>query len=196
MMDNSFAMNDGISEIRRSCCLELRKIADIRSYLSVEATNKLVCAFVTSKLDYCNSLVTGISESEIAKLQQVQNNAAKLVYGKKRSGRATPLLKELHWLPVRQRIECGAASIVFQCLSLPNCPTCLSAVFAPYTPTRTLGSEGRNLLAKPGAGLETCGDRAFAFRGPDVWNRLPLSVQQSEPLSGFESVLKTCLFKN
>ena len=148
LIDNSLSVDDQISNIRRCCYLELRKIAHIRPYLSVQATNKLVCAFVTSNIDYCNSLLTGIPECKVAKLQQVQNNAARLVFKKKKSDHVTPLLKELHWLPVKQRIEYKVASLVFQCLNNSYFPTYLSSMFTPYTPIRNLRSEKKNMLTK------------------------------------------------
>ena len=77
----------------------------IRPYLSEKATAILVRSLILSKLDYVNSLLYGMSEGLLDKLQRIQNNAARLVYRKKKFDHVTPLMKELHWLPVRQRIE-------------------------------------------------------------------------------------------
>ena len=81
------------------CCasfLELRRIASIRPYLSQSATARLVAAIVISRLDYCNSVFIGPPADQIARLQRVQNNAARLVLKKIRRDHVTPLLKELH----------------------------------------------------------------------------------------------------
>ena len=64
-----------------------------------------VSAFVTSRLDYCNSLYCGLPKREINKLQRVQNCAARLVSGVRRSDHITPVMKDLHRLPIGARID-------------------------------------------------------------------------------------------
>ena len=65
----------------------------------------LVHAFITSRLDYCNSLFYGLPNSQLAKLQKEQNTTARLVCGTPRWSHVMPLLYQLHWLPVHYRIE-------------------------------------------------------------------------------------------
>ena len=72
---------------------------------SVDATKKLISSFVLSRLDYCNSLLAGLPESRLDRLRRVQNNAARLVLGRRGRDHTKPLLRSLHWLPVRARIE-------------------------------------------------------------------------------------------
>ena len=114
VVDTNLTMEKHISHIRKVCYFELRKIAKIRPFFTVEATNKLICAFVLSRLDYCNSLMVGLPDNKIYKLQQVQNNAARLVSRTTKRDHITPILKDLHWLPVKSRIEYKILSIVFQ----------------------------------------------------------------------------------
>ena len=83
----------------------LRNIAIIRKYLSVKTTEILVHAFVTSKLDFCNSLLYGVPKSLLQKLQSVQNTAARLVTCSRKYDHVTPLLKDLHWLRIAERIK-------------------------------------------------------------------------------------------
>ena len=73
-------------------------------FLSEESTKALVHAFVTCRLDNCNSLLYGLPKNQIEKLQRVQNCAARLVVNARRHDHITPVLKDLHWLPVEQRI--------------------------------------------------------------------------------------------
>jgi len=82
------------------------------------ATRKTVVhAFVSSRLDYCNSLLFGVTDSLVQRLQAVQNAAARLVSGTRRSEHITPVLRQLHWLPVRQRIEFKMAILVYKALN-------------------------------------------------------------------------------
>ena len=82
----------------------IRNIACIRRFLSEECTKALVHAFVTCRLDNCNSLLHGLPKNQIEKLQRVQNCAARLVVNATRHDHITPVLRDLHWLPVEQRI--------------------------------------------------------------------------------------------
>ena len=80
-------------------------IGRLRKYLDQSTTEKLVHAFITSKLDSCNSLLAGLPDSELSKLQSVQNTAARLVNRSKECEHITPVLQRLHWLPVKARID-------------------------------------------------------------------------------------------
>ena len=82
----------------------MRNISRMRKYLSVENTKILVHAFVTCRLDNGHALLYGLPKYLIAKLQAVLNCAARLILCKQKYGHATPLLIQLHWLPVSQLI--------------------------------------------------------------------------------------------
>ena len=76
----------------------------IRKCLTQKDTETLVHAFVTSKLDSCNSLLVELPQYLLDKVQRVQNAAARHVSCTRKHDRITPVLKELHWLHVRERI--------------------------------------------------------------------------------------------
>ena len=78
-LENNLSMDNAVSRLRKSCNLELRKIANTRSHLSDAASLKLVLSLVISKLNYCNSLFYNMSLENIHKLQLIQNHAARLV---------------------------------------------------------------------------------------------------------------------
>ena len=78
-------------------------IKHIRKYLTRDLTEKIVHALITSKLDYCNSLLFGLSNSQLQKLQCVQNAAARIITGTRKYDHITPVLRELHWLPVKKK---------------------------------------------------------------------------------------------
>jgi len=114
-IDGQLTMADHVSALRRSCLFQLRQLRMVRSSLTLEAANTLVHAFVSSRLDYCNSLLYGISDGLLAKLQTVQNAAARIVTGTRKFDHITPVLHQLHWLPVRQRITLKLAMITLKC---------------------------------------------------------------------------------
>ena len=77
----------------------------IRKHLSRKSTETLIHAFVSSRLDYCNSLLYGLPQVQIEKLQRVQNAAARLIFKEPKFSHITPVLYQLHWLPIKYRIE-------------------------------------------------------------------------------------------
>ena len=73
-------------------------------------------AFISSRLDYCNSLLYDIGDGLVKKLQAVQNSAARVVTGTRKYDHITPVLRDLHWLPVRHRIDFKVTMSVFKCI--------------------------------------------------------------------------------
>ena len=98
-------MKPQISSICKASYYQLRKIGSIRKFLTSDATAYLVQSFVTSRLDYGNSLLFGIDSASLDKLQRLQNTAARIVSLTKKFDHITPVLKSLHWLPVKLRIK-------------------------------------------------------------------------------------------
>ena len=195
IMDSNLSMDHHISHLRKTCYFQLKRISHLRPYLTTEATSRLVCSFVLSRLDYCNSLMSAIPESKLNKLQQIQNNAARLIMKVSKKDHITPTLKELHWLPVKSRIQYKIASIVVQCQNDPSFPVYLKELLKPYTPARPLRSSNKNLLLKPRSNLKNFGDRALPFQASEIWNNLPQDVQNAQSLTAFKSKLKTHLFR-
>lgn len=147
-------------------------------------------AFISSRLDYCNALYTGISHHALSRLQLVQNSAARLLTGTKKRDHITPILASLHWLPVKFRIDFKILLFVFKALN-GLAPPYISDLIHIYTPARALRSEGWFQLVVPKTRLKTRGDRAFSVVGPRVWNALPLHVRTAPTVECFKSRLKT-----
>ena len=82
-----------------------KNISSVRKCLSKKDTEKIVHAFISSTLDYGNTLLYGTSQTHLNKLQILQNSAAKLIEQKKKYDHVTETLKNLHWLPVKARID-------------------------------------------------------------------------------------------
>ena len=103
-IDATLSMAKHIDHIRHSAYLEIRRISSVRHLLTRKATVQLMCSFVLSRLDYCNSSLIDITSDQMYHLQKIQNQAAKVVFRKSKHEHVTPLLKKLHWLPVKERI--------------------------------------------------------------------------------------------
>ena len=119
--DATLSMVKHTDHISRSAYLEIeiRRISSIRNLLTTKAAAQLMCSFVLSRLDYCNSLFIDIKWDQMYRLQKVQNHAAKAVFRKNRHVHVRPLLKALHWLPVKDRIIFKIATLVFLFLWYP-----------------------------------------------------------------------------
>ena len=107
----------------------------VRHLLSAEATTTLVCAFIFSKLDYCNSLLAGLPKHLIHRLQRIQNNAARLVCKSSKFEHVSPLLHSLHWLPISDRIDYKISSLTHSAICGTG-PQYLSELVQIYTPSR------------------------------------------------------------
>ncbi|KAL9977910.1 hypothetical protein ACROYT_G015373 [Oculina patagonica] len=105
VFDRHLTMTSHVNNICRHASLALRNIGRVRKYISQSSTERLVHAFITSKLDYCNSLLYGLPSTELQKLQRIQNTAARLVVKAKRTDHISPILQQLHWLPVSECIS-------------------------------------------------------------------------------------------
>ena len=117
VIDSQLSLASHVSVVSRSCYYQLRQLRSVVNLLSDGASKLLVHAFISSRLDYCNSLLYGIADGLLQKLQSIQNAAARLVTGTRRRDHITPVLRELHWLPVRQRIEFKVACLAFKSLA-------------------------------------------------------------------------------
>ena len=97
----SLSVEIQVNQLCKVLYFQLRRISKIRSLLTVDAANTLAVAFILSRHDYCNSLLAGLPDHKPAKLQRIQNSAARLVLRKPRCESTSPLLKILHWLPLK-----------------------------------------------------------------------------------------------
>ena len=104
MLDCHLDMRAHINQLCRSASFSLRRVGQVRRYLDTATTEKLTHALITCKLDQCNSLLYGLPDKDISKIQRIQNSAARLVTGTKRREHITPVLRNLHWLPIKKRI--------------------------------------------------------------------------------------------
>jgi hypothetical protein len=110
-------MKSHVKSVCKSAYFELHNINTIRKSLSKEATATAIHAFVTTRLDHCNALLYGLPKVTISKVQHVQNSAARSLVGAKRRDHITPILMDLHWLPVTKRVDYKILVLVYKALS-------------------------------------------------------------------------------
>ena len=114
-----------VSETCKACYFHIRALRHIRTSLTTEASKTIAAAIVGSRLDFCNSLLAGTNVSNQTHLQRVQNTLARVVAQKPRFCHITPVLSDLHWLPVRHRISFKLPRLLSECSNLSSHPILL-----------------------------------------------------------------------
>ena len=187
-------MSDQINQICRNGCYSLYRISKIRKLLDRSTTETLIHAFVTSQLDYCNSLLYGVSKEQLSRLQSVQNAAARLVTQSRKFDHITPVLIDLHWLPIEARIRFKVLLITYKIIN-GIAPMYLSDLIELYVPARNLRSMEKLRLVPPkGKYNKSYGHRAFSVHAPFLWNSLPSEIRSAKNVECFKRALKTYLF--
>ena len=163
---------------------QLRQLRPFTRSLTTEAAKTLVQAFISCRLDYCNSLLYGVTDNVMRRVQSLQNAAARLITGARRRDHITPVLCQLHWLPVRWRVEFGAPRIVrsnaylsgwWHPPRLPRQPTIPSFFLLKQVRTTALETE------------------ALVLR---IWNCLPCGRRTLDiSYKHFKALLKTYMFR-
>ena len=196
VIDSSLQLKHHIRNICRSASYGVYKIGKLRKYLDQDSTERLVHAFVSSRLDCNNSLLYGLPDCDISSLQRIQNSAARIVTCTKRHDHISPVLRKLHWLPVKNRILFKILLLTFK-VKHGLAPKYLTELISDYVPATSISlrSSTQHLL-KPGPRTNTMyyGDRSFTVAAPYLWNRLPLSLRSATSLPVFKKNLKTYLF--
>ena len=191
--DSHLDMETHVSSICRSAYIQLKRLSSIRRFLDKPTLECLVHAFVTSRLDYCNTQLCGITQAQIHRLQRVQNSAARLITRTSSREHITPILYSLHWLPVKARIRYKLLLITYKCVH-DLAPSYLQNLIEVYLPKRDLRSNTLSLLTRPFTRSHYCQNSAFSYVAPMIWNSLPNNVRCVNSISIFKSRLKTFLF--
>jgi len=194
--DDTFDMSQHVINLCSTSFFQLHNIRRIRKYLTQEVATTLVHSFVTCRIDYCNGLLYGLPDYQLAKLQRVQNAAARLVYRESKFCHITPLLKKLHWLPITYRIRFKIALLTYKAISGLAPPYFIDLISIKTGANYSLRSGNELLLNFPlRKSYSTLGDRSFSMAAPHVWNSLPIFIRTATSVNNFKSQLKTYYFK-
>ena len=185
-LDDKLSMNAHINKVCNVSFYYIHNIWRIRKYLSPNSTETLIHAFITSRLDYCNSLLYGTPQAQIDKVQRVQNAAARFIFKQPKFSHITPLLCQLHWLPIRYRIEFKILLLCFKAVH-GMAPGYICKLISFKIPTKYELRSNQKLLLKVPSGkmLPTLGARAFSYAAPRLWNDLPSNITGLHSLPSF-----------
>ena len=192
LFDQDLSYKKHISKICQVSFLHIRLLRQIRDHLDLNSAILLANALVSSRLDYCNSLFYGLPQATLLRLQRVQNSLARAVVpSTRRRDHITPVLKQLHWLPVARRIEFKIACLTFNLLNNLG-PSYLSDLIS-FVPISNRRSSNKKLLIVPFI-KSMSGHRSFSFASPNIWNSLPQAIRECSNKASFRKMLKTHLF--
>ena len=200
VIDEEVKMDVHVGRITRSCFYQLRQIRTIRQSLSDNATRTLIHSFAVTRVDYCNSVPSGITTVQTERVQRILNAAARLVLRIPKFAPVSALIRDsLHWLPAAQRIKFKILLLHGRKLHQPK-STVVSAelcVLVSAVPGRwQLRSADQLCLVVKRCRLSSMQKRGFAIAGPMVWNDFPAATRVliARNSNSSKIVIKTYLF--
>ena len=181
-------MTTHTAHLMSSCAYQLKLVNSIRASLYVQVAVRVVNAIFTSRLDYCNSLLAGLTVQDLTRLQRLQNAAARYVLMRPRDFSATDMLCELHCLPVRKRVHYKLLLLTYKTLN-GSAPEYLVNQLHEYCPTRALRSGDLNILSVKKTHIKIR-DSSFTVSASVLWNALPCQIKKAGTIDCFKSMLK------
>src|SRR5664279_2213654 len=171
----------------------------IRDCLDDESTRTfvVVIVMVLSRLNYCNAILAGLPDTTLSPLTRVLHAAARVVLRLQYRDHITPALRQLHWLPIPERIKFKLGLMMYNILhgNAPSYMRQMVSTCASIQRGRQLRSASDNSFAVRRTIL-IFGSRASSVAGPEAWNSLPTGIRFAESVRTFKKDLKTLLFKS
>jgi hypothetical protein len=195
-IDSDLSMSTHVSRTVSTCFASLRQLRSIRRSVTMSVLRSLVASLVLTKLDFGSATLSGLPAQQLNTLQSVLNAAARLVCSARKFDHITPLLSDLHWLRIPERIAYRLSVLVYRCQH-GQAPTYLVNELqrvADIESRRRLRSASTATLNVPTTNCVTIGDRAFPAAAARAWNGLPPTVTSAPSLPVFKKHLKTELF--
>ena len=195
--DSSLDFKHHINSLVKTCNHHIRNLYAVRKYLNKDTLIGLVHSLILSHVDYCNSLFLGLPNYLLKKIQTILNKCARLIYSLPPRTPTTRFLIELHWLPIRARIEFKICLIVFKAIMFKQPKYIVDLITSAETETQ-MSLRSRDdpyRLYEPRAVNERAfAERSFAYVAPRLYNKLPVEVKQQPTLDCFKARLKSFLF--
>ena len=195
LVDSQLSMADHVAALSRACLFQTRQLRLVRSSLAEESAKTLVHAFVSSQLDYCNSLLYGVSDELLQKLQVIQKAAARVVTGDRKFDHITRSFVN-STAAVHQRIRFKFAMTVYKCLhglAPPYLADDCVLVSSVASRRHLRSTDTRKLVVR--RTRTVLGARDLAVCCAVVWNSLPTDLRvSSRTVATFARHLKAYLF--
>ena len=192
IFDKYMTMDDHVTSVCKTVNYHLRNLGRIRKFIDIDTCHAAVRALITSRLDYCNSLLNGVSAKTSNRLQLLQNRAARLIYMKPKRTHTSPLLSDLHWLRITQRVQFKTLVLTYKALHNES-HQYLSDLLHIRSHRYNTRASLRTTLYIPRTN-KTAGDRSFAVTAPRLWNSLPDHIPAAITTGQFKKLLKYHLF--
>ena len=186
--DTSLTFHDHVTTTVASCMSQLGQINRVKHPFDNCTLIIIINALVFSKLFYCSSVWINTSQSNIAKLQAVQNFACRIVIGSKECDHVTPILRQLKWLPVKQHMYYRDSIMAFKCMN-GLVPGYLSDQFTKRSSISTRKTRNSQISNIPLFKTAT-GQRTFYYRMVSLWNALPQNIKLSQSLAHFKNLMR------
>ena len=195
IMTSDMSLDKQVSYIRKSCYYHLKNLAHLKKLIPSTMLHTLTHAYVTSRFDFCNSLLGGSANKLLAKLQSIQNSSARILTNTRKFDHISPTLRKLHWLPVKYRVMFKLAVIAHKSIYNERYPAYIKTNLVLKKSVRTTRSSLYPELynnIKPR--LSSVGGRSIYQQSISTWNNLPGDIRVISKLSTFRARLKTHLF--
>ena len=186
ILDTSLTLYDHITATVASCMSRLGQISRVKHCLDKRTLVIIINALVFSELFYCSSVWSNTSQSNIAKVQAVQNFACRIVSGSKKYDHVTPILKQFNDSIMAKQLAIQLWQ--FKCMN-SLAPGYLSDQFIKRSSISTRQTRNSQLLNIP-LFKTTTGQRTFYYRMVSLWNALPQNIKLSQSLAHFKTLMR------
>ncbi len=190
LLDKNLSMDDQVKAMCKAGFYHVKNLWKIRKFLDVENSTIAANAFVTSKLDYGNTLLAGAPKYQVKKLQSVQNAAARVVTRTGKYDHISNKLRDLKWLPVSHKIKYKMNMLTWKALN-GRSPEYISEMISIRETEIDLRTGNTRILTIPKTKLKTMGDKAYSVTAPKTWNLLPRHLRICENQQSFKTRLKS-----
>ena len=171
-LDSALMFDKHITNVTRCSHYHIRALRHICPLLTLDTAKTIAASIVGSRLDYCNSLLYGVSQANIDRLQRAQNVLARVVAQAPSTISSADIHCDLHWLPINHRISYKLSLLTWRALYTAE-PSYLSELISPYVPARTLRSSNTYFLSIPMGVTSHFSSSSFSVSAPSTWNSLP-----------------------
>ena len=191
LLDAQLSFKEHTTKRCQTAIINYLYIRNICHLLRDSACETLLLSICVSHLDYANALLYGLPATTIDKFQRIQSRCACLILGRSKRSTITQCFKDVHWLPICQRIEFKMLTLTYKCLN-KQAPKYLQNLLVemPSWGSVLKSEPTYKKLLIPFMKRKTFAHRSFIVSTSTLWNKLPIEIKQASTLNQFKSLLK------